>query len=305
MKQLSKELKTAGEKVTEQNPKIKAQGMVEFALTLPILLLLILGIIEFGRLLFIYSAVTSSSREAARYGAATEYVSGSVNRYEDCAGIRAAAKRVGILTGIQDDDIAIHYDNGSVVVESDCQPNVSVKRGDRIVVSVTANYTPVVPLVNIPPIPITSTTARTLIKAVTISGLPPDDSDPPPSPPPPPPPPPLGCPTAPLGLEKQAAKKLRLELVNSTPENQVVISNIIVDWDFDSGGYLNSIAFLSLSWNGSSLPTFTYPTVPAWSGTFDQQDMIFTFSDNLSGIYEVTVTFEGDDCEAVYKTYLE
>jgi Flp pilus assembly protein TadG len=304
MKQLSKELKTAGEKVTEQNPKIKAQGMVEFALTLPILLLLILGIIEFGRLLFIYSAVTSSSREAARYGAATEYVSGSVNRYEDCAGIRAAAKRVGILTGIQDGDISIQYDDGTTLTDASCPPSSKVSRADRIVVSVTADYAPVVPLVNIPPIPITSTTARTIIKGVAIKGTPkPVETEEPP-PVETEPPPVLGCPTSPTGLEKQAAKKLKLGLSNSTPGNEVVIENVFLTWT-GGGGNLKSVAFLTLSWNGDATPTtFSYSPDPAWSGFFDQQNMIFTFAGNLSGTYSVTVTF-GGDCTPVSKTYID
>ena len=45
-----------------------AQGLVEFSLIIPILMLLIVGAIEFGRLMFIISAVTTASREAARYG---------------------------------------------------------------------------------------------------------------------------------------------------------------------------------------------------------------------------------------------
>ena len=57
-------------KLSEKKERQNAQGMVEFALILPILLLVILGIIEFGRLLFFYSSVTSASREAARYGSA-------------------------------------------------------------------------------------------------------------------------------------------------------------------------------------------------------------------------------------------
>ena len=47
-------------------PDENGQGMVEFALVLPLLLLVMFGIIEFGRLLFIYSAVFTSSRDAAR-----------------------------------------------------------------------------------------------------------------------------------------------------------------------------------------------------------------------------------------------
>ncbi len=48
----------------------KGQGMVEFALVFPLLLMVTLGIIEFGWMMFSYSAVVTSSREGARYGAA-------------------------------------------------------------------------------------------------------------------------------------------------------------------------------------------------------------------------------------------
>ncbi|GAI52994.1 unnamed protein product, partial [marine sediment metagenome] len=78
-------------KLFERFRKKSAQGLVEFALVLPLLLLLILGIIEAGRLLFIYSAVNTASREAARYGSAAGDVGGYVAHYEDCAGIRARA----------------------------------------------------------------------------------------------------------------------------------------------------------------------------------------------------------------------
>lgn len=277
----------------------KAQGMVEFSFVLPLLLLIVLGIIEFGRMLFIYSSVSASSREAARYGASTENVGGSTYRYRDCAGIISAAQRVGILAGIDAGDISIYYDDGSAVVEPSCHPTVSVDRGDRIVVSVTANYEPVVPLVNIPAIPITSMTARTIIKDVAISGSPPDDPGPTPTATVPPPPDPQGCPTAPDGLEWQAAKKLKLGLNNPPPYDPVTIEDIDVSW---GPGYLNSVAFLSLSWNGSAPPPFTlsnYSTTPVSVGSFDQQDMIFTFSDNLSGPYAVTVTFEGEDCDPI------
>ena len=40
--------------------------MVEFALAIPFLLVLAMGVIEFGRLMFSYSAVVSAAREAAR-----------------------------------------------------------------------------------------------------------------------------------------------------------------------------------------------------------------------------------------------
>jgi Flp pilus assembly protein TadG len=51
--------------------------MVEFALALPLLLLLIFGILEVGRMVFTYSSVVNASREAVRYGSATGLASGA------------------------------------------------------------------------------------------------------------------------------------------------------------------------------------------------------------------------------------
>jgi len=42
--------------------------MVEFAIVLPVLLLLILGILEFGILIFNYNTISNAAREGARYG---------------------------------------------------------------------------------------------------------------------------------------------------------------------------------------------------------------------------------------------
>ena len=47
----------------------KGQELVEYALTLPILLLLVLGIMEFGLAIFAYNTVANAAREGARVGA--------------------------------------------------------------------------------------------------------------------------------------------------------------------------------------------------------------------------------------------
>ena len=89
-----------------------AQGMVEFALVLPMLLLVIFGIIELGRMVVIYTSVSSSSREAARYASASGRSGSNVPYYLDCNGIRSAAKRVAVFVPIQDANIQIMYDHG-------------------------------------------------------------------------------------------------------------------------------------------------------------------------------------------------
>jgi len=47
----------------------RGQELVEYALTLPILLLLVLGIMEFGLAIFAYNTVANAAREGARVGA--------------------------------------------------------------------------------------------------------------------------------------------------------------------------------------------------------------------------------------------
>lgn len=46
----------------------RGQDLAEFAVALPVLLLLLLGIIEFGILVYSYNAISNAAREGARYG---------------------------------------------------------------------------------------------------------------------------------------------------------------------------------------------------------------------------------------------
>lgn len=44
----------------------RGQSLVETALVLPILLIILMGIFDFGRAIYAYNAVSNSAREAAR-----------------------------------------------------------------------------------------------------------------------------------------------------------------------------------------------------------------------------------------------
>jgi hypothetical protein len=154
----------------------RAQGMTEFALALPIVLLLILGVVEFGRLMVTFSAVYTASREAARYGTANGISENGMPYYRDCAGIIAAAVRIGTIGGVTASGVDIRYDNGPTDVEVPFESKPGCPQdtvlGDRVFVRVTVMYQPVVPLVNIPPIPVTSIASRTVIKGVDVMGTP-------------------------------------------------------------------------------------------------------------------------------------
>ena len=147
------------------------QAMVEFALVLPILLLVMFAIIEFGRLFFSYAMVSAASREGARYGEAAEQIDrgGTMYpRYLDCRGIRDSAIRVGRFAGVaQDSNVEIAYDNGWTCDEHPIKSQINL--GDRVIVTTTVTYNPVVPLVNVPNFQIQAVTRRTIIKDVRIN----------------------------------------------------------------------------------------------------------------------------------------
>ena len=66
---------------------------MEFALVLPILLLIVFGIIEFGLIFNAYVTVISSSREGARYGIVGDRNEAEiVQKVKDTAGILDAGK---------------------------------------------------------------------------------------------------------------------------------------------------------------------------------------------------------------------
>ncbi len=152
----------------------KAQGMVELGLIMPILLLVIYGIFEVGRVAFMYSSVTSASREALRFGSSSGLnVLGGPVRFEDCEGIRSAVQNVDFMNVIDDSNIAISYDHGPGTGEfAVCPPTVTqhLKSGDRIVIQVSANFVPIIPIIPWAPWTITSTGTRTILFDIQVAG---------------------------------------------------------------------------------------------------------------------------------------
>ena len=163
----------------------KAQSIVEFALILPLLLFVILAIIEFGRLLVIYITVSTSAREGARYGSAVGPAPSGAPRYMDCNGMITSATRAGLLADVQPADVQLSYDNGpGSGLISGCPPAPNtVLLGARVLVTVTVDYQPVIPIFSIFGLPevlnVHSNSSRTIIKNVAVG-----TADVPPPPPP-------------------------------------------------------------------------------------------------------------------------
>lgn len=171
--------------------------MVEFALVFPLFLMLLLGIIEMGRILFIYSAVFTAAREGARYGSAAGYAPGGVPYYADCVGIRSAAMRLGSIANLEPGDITVYYDNPDRVnatggiIDAKKNPGVAGSLScsgaslsatemaqiglrhdqlNRIVVTVRTEVEPMSGLLRLPTFTVRATSTRTIIKHVDIAG---------------------------------------------------------------------------------------------------------------------------------------
>jgi Flp pilus assembly protein TadG len=173
------------QKVSYIRKKSKAQGIVEFAIVIPILLLLFIGLMEVGRLMLIYIAVTTSSREGARFGSAVGTKGSDTPQYKDCSGIREAAKRSSSLAGVSDGDITISYDHGvGTSTYATCSTlSGDISFGDRVIVTVTTQYTPmnVLPFLQLGSFPISSTSRRMIQAANPQIGVDPTPNGPTPT----------------------------------------------------------------------------------------------------------------------------
>jgi len=96
----------------------KGQSLVEFALALPVFIVLLFGIMEFGRLWQTMNVLTSAAREGARVAAVT---SPSVTQ------VTNAAQNVLSASNITNATIAVSGPNA----------------GNEVIVTVSLNYTPI------------------------------------------------------------------------------------------------------------------------------------------------------------------
>lgn len=100
----------------------KGQGLVEFALILPILLLLLVAIVDFGWMIFVKTNLNNAAREGARVYA--------VNESEDEAKA-AAASYLGFLPdsytiSIATTELVDYNQSGICTVSSDVNPLVGL-----------------------------------------------------------------------------------------------------------------------------------------------------------------------------------
>ena len=95
----------------QQSRIYKGQGLVEFALILPILLILVLGIFDFGRVLTTYAMTSNAVRDALRKAEIIgfEPERGSVPPYRDCALMLNTIRSAFWIAVANEGDLTIRY----------------------------------------------------------------------------------------------------------------------------------------------------------------------------------------------------
>ena len=143
--------------------KSAGQGLVEFALVLPILLVLLMGVVDFGWIVFNYAQLQNSLREALRYGSVPGY--DATPQYVQCDGIRQRIMDLAPFSGVRPEHITVTYDDGrpagldAALQVGACpaggnytanagyipfgetlpQPQLSILAGHRVVISIDVN----------------------------------------------------------------------------------------------------------------------------------------------------------------------
>ena len=318
----------------------RAQTMVEFALIVPILLVMLIGMLEVGRMVFVYITIASASREAVRYGSASgENPSLTFQRYKDCAGIQEAAENVDVLNIIT--DIRISYDHGpdgpvwdsSKFGSDQCDGSDTTKINacepgsyplicykDRIRVEVDGLFTPIVNYIPLESQSISSTNLHTLLDIVEIKfptgTLIPTGTIVPTSTLPPTPtieytPTSTDIPAGPSPTPSCELHSFQpyistdystiyWELVNDNTFD-LVIKNIYVTWP-NGSGILTKITIDGEEFSLNLNP----PTqdITSISNPLSQGSHIFSFkfqNNPLSGLFQVSVAFSNDKCSVAQK----
>jgi uncharacterized repeat protein (TIGR01451 family) len=131
----------------------RGQGLAEFALVLPFLLLVMLGLIEFGYAFAVYTCLFNAAREGTRYG---------VVNPKDVAGITSRVTQKIFLGDPAAVDIGVVYDEGpDTTVFSD---TTRIQIGDRVLVHLTYDLPTITPVIQpiVPTLHIETRAARTI-----------------------------------------------------------------------------------------------------------------------------------------------
>jgi hypothetical protein len=116
----------------------RGQALVEFALTIVIFMVLLMGVLDFGRAIFMYNGVSQAARDLAR-----------VTSVHPGSPLGSSPETAAVLAGAQDSIMGLDNPTYSCVsirgaaVSGTCQP------GNWVKVEIAATYEPTTPILGL------------------------------------------------------------------------------------------------------------------------------------------------------------
>lgn len=117
-----------------KRPRTRGQALVEFALIIPIFLLLVFGLVDLGRAVFISNSLAEAARDGARYGSV------QARAYNDTTRSDVEDWVVDRLAGVQD-----------ATVEATCEPaspSFGCTVDDILVVTASTDLQMITPIIS-------------------------------------------------------------------------------------------------------------------------------------------------------------
>jgi len=112
----------------------RGQALVEFALIVPIFILLLVGILDLGRAIYAYNTVANASREGVRVGIVNQNVGAITDHAVDHA----------VALGLDASSIDVDFLEADYTDAAPC--NVTPRYGCVVHVAVEYQYTPATPI---------------------------------------------------------------------------------------------------------------------------------------------------------------
>jgi len=139
--------------------------LVEFALVLPVILVIFFGIFDLGRAVYAYNTLANAARQGARVAAVNQVVTTNTSCAEDMPvedpadphwSIKACAAQAGLTLGLPLSAVTVAYSTPAGTTLS-CSPTLHV--GCIATVTVTDAWTPITPVIGslVGPIGLSST----------------------------------------------------------------------------------------------------------------------------------------------------
>jgi Flp pilus assembly protein TadG len=87
-----------------RRPTERGQALVEFALVVPIFILLLVGLFDLGRGVYMFNTISNAAREAVRLGIVDQYVGTAT---PPVAGIKGRAAQHAVSVGVSNGDVTV------------------------------------------------------------------------------------------------------------------------------------------------------------------------------------------------------